>query len=165
MRREEHAWREKERERERRRRKTERRKNARRRSEGSERRRSEGSERRGSEKRKTAKIGGNEKKGRTISIMTGDTEMTRTTEEVRGAIERGIAIALLIATMIKVGASLAQKAKVGQRCPIASIRVSPINLFSLTTFAYNPLRILTINVHGLGTTCKRDLFLHELNEN
>ena len=115
MRREEHAWREKERERERRRRKTERRKNAR--------RRSEGSERRGSEKRKTAKIGGNEKKGSTISIMT------RTTEEVRGAIERGIAIALLIATMIKVGASLAQKAKVGQRCPIASKRVSPINLF------------------------------------
>ena len=139
----------KERERERRRRKTERRKNARRRS----------------EKRKTAKIGGNKKKGSTISIMTGDIEMTRTTEEVRGAIEKGIAIALLIATMIKVGASLAQKAKVGQRCPIASIRVSPINLFSLTTFAYNPLRILTINVHGLGTTCKRDLFLHELNEN
>ena len=138
-----------ERERERRRRKTERRKNARRRS----------------EKRKTAKIGGNKKKGSTISIMTGDTEMTRTTEEVRGAIAKGIAIALLIATMIKVGASLAQKAKVGQRCPIASIRVSPINLFSLTTFAYNPLRILTINVHGLGTTCKRDLFLHELNEN
>lgn len=115
MRREERARREKERERERRR------KNAR--------RRSEGSERRGSEKRKTAKIGGNEKKGSTISIMTGDIEMTRTTEEVRGAIERGIAIALLIATMIKVGASLAQKAKVGQRCPIASIRVSPINLF------------------------------------
>lgn len=139
----------KERERERRRRKTERRKNARRRS----------------EKRKTAKIGGNKKKGSTISIMTGDIEMTRTTEEVRGAIEKGIAIALLIATMIKVGASLAQKAKVGQRCPIASIRVSPINLFSLTTFAYNPLRILTINVHGLGTTCKRDLFPHELNEN
>ena len=55
--------------------------------------------------------------------------MTRTTEEVRGVIERGIAIALLIATMIKVGASLAQKAKVGQRCPIASKRVSPINLF------------------------------------
>ena len=134
MRREERAWREKERERERRRRKTERRKNARRRS----------------EKRKTAKIGGNKKKGSTISIMTGDTEMTRTTEEVRGAIEKGIAIALLIATMIKVGASLAQKAKVGQRCPIASIRVSPINLFSLTTFAYNPLRILTINVHGLA---------------
>ena len=77
----------------------------------------------------------------------------------------GDPIALLIATMIKVGASLAQKAKVGQRCPIASIRVSPINLFSLTTFTYNPLRILTINVHGLGTTCKRDLFLHELNEN
>lgn len=102
--------REKERERERRRRKTERRKNARRRSEGSE-------------KRNTSKIGGNEKKGSTISIMTGDIEMTRTTEEVRGA------IALLIATMIKVGASLAQKAKVGQRCPIASIRVSPINLF------------------------------------
>ena len=149
MRREERAWREKERERERRRRKTERRKNARRRS----------------EKRKTAKIGGNKKKGSTISIMTGDIEMTRTTEEVRGAIEKGIAIALVIATMIKVGASLAQKAKVGQRCPIASIRVSPINLFSLTTFAYNPLRILTINVHGLGTTCKRDLFLHELNEN
>ena len=121
--------------------------------------------RRRSEKRKTAKIGGNKKKGSTISIMTGDIEMTRTTEEVRGAIEKGIAIALLIATMIKVGASLAQKAKVGQRCPIASIRVSPINLFSLTTFAYNPLRILTINVHGLGTTCKRDLFLHELNEN
>lgn len=86
--------REKERERERRRRKTERRKNAR--------RRSEGSERRGSEKRNTAKIGGNEKKGSTIRIMTGDIEMTRTTEEVRGAIERGIAIALLIATMIKV---------------------------------------------------------------
>ena len=157
MRREERARREKERERERRRRKTERRKN--------ERRRSEGSERRGSEKRKTAKIAGNEKKGSTISIMTGDTEMTRTTEEVRGAIERGIAIALLIATMIKVGASLAQKAKVGQRCPIASKRVSPINLFELTTFAYNPLRILTINVRGLGSTCKRDLFLHELNEN
>lgn len=121
MRREERARREKERERERRRRKTERRKNAR--------RRSEGSERRGSEKRKTAKIGGNEKKGSTISIMTGDTETTRTTEEVRGAIERGIVIALLIATMIKVGASLAQKAKVGQRCPIASKRVSPINFF------------------------------------
>ena len=102
-----------ERERERRRRKTERRKNARRRS----------------EKRKTAKIGGNKKKGSTISIMIGDIEMTRTTEEVRGAIEKGIAIALLIATMIKVGASLAQKAKVGQRCPIASKRVSPINLF------------------------------------
>lgn len=116
MRREERVRREKERERERRRRKTERRKNARRRSEGSE-------------KRNTSKIGGNEKKGSTISIMTGDIEMTRTTEEVRGAIERGIAIALLIATMIKVGASLAQKAKVGQRCPITSIRVSPINLF------------------------------------
>lgn len=113
MRREECAWREKERERERRRSKTERRKNARRRS----------------EKRKTAKIEGNKKKGSTISIMTGDIEMTRTTEEVREAIERGIAIALLIATMIKVGASLAQKAKVGQRCPIASIRVSRINLF------------------------------------
>ena len=113
MRREERARREKETERERRRRKTERRKNARRRS----------------EKRKTAKIGGNKKKGSTISIMTGDIEMTRTTEEVRGTIEREIAIALLIATMIKVGASLAQKAKVGQRCPITSIRVSPINLF------------------------------------
>ena len=68
--------------------------------------------------------------------MTGDIEMTTTTEEVRGAIARGIAIAfvrraiaLLIATMITVGASLAQKAKVGQRCPIATIRVSPINLF------------------------------------
>ena len=62
--------------------------------------------------------------------------MTTTTEEVRGAIARGIAIAfvrraiaLLIATMITVGASLAQKVKVGQRCPIATIRVSPINLF------------------------------------
>ncbi|CAH3114827.1 unnamed protein product, partial [Porites lobata] len=32
--------------------------------------------------------------------------MTRTTEEVRGAIEKGIAIALLIATMIKVGATI-----------------------------------------------------------
>lgn len=112
----------------RRRRKTERRKNAR--------RRSEGSERRGSEKRNTAKTGGSEKRGSTVSIMTGDIEMTTTTEEVRGAIASRIAIAfvrhaitLLIATMITVGACLAQKAKVGQRCPIASIRVSPINLF------------------------------------
>ena len=68
--------------------------------------------------------------------MRGDIEETMTTEEVRGAITKGIAIAfalraiaLLIATMIIVGASLAQKAKVGQRYPIASIRVSPINLF------------------------------------
>ena len=64
--------------------------------------------------------------------MTGDIEMMTTTEEVRGAIAIAFAlraIVLLIATMIIVGASLAQKAKVGQRCPIGSIRVSPINLF------------------------------------
>ena len=30
---------------------------------------------------------------------------------------------------------------------------------------YAPLRILTINVRGLGTARKRDLLLHELNEN
>ena len=71
-------------------------------------------------KRKTAKIAGSEKKGSTTSIMRGDREMTTTTEEVRRAISSGIAIAfvrhaiaLLIATMIIVGVSLAQKAKVG----------------------------------------------------
>ena len=31
--------------------------------------------------------------------------------------------------------------------------------------AYTPFRILTINVRGLGTARKRDLLLHELNEN
>ena len=60
------------------------------------------------------KIGGSEKKGSTTSIMIGDIEMTMTTEEVRGAIAFiRCAIALIIATMIIVGASLAQKVKVG----------------------------------------------------
>ena len=68
--------------------------------------------------------------------MRGDTKMTRTTEGVRGVIASGIAIAfallaiaLLIAITIIVIASLVQRARVGHRCPTASVRVSHINLF------------------------------------
>ena len=61
--------------------------------------------------------------------MRGDTKMTRTTEGVRGVIASGIAIAFLIAITIIVIASLVQRARVGHRCPIASVRVSHINLF------------------------------------
>ena len=80
------------------------------------------------------KIG--EKKGRTINTMRGDTKMTTTTEGMREVIASGIAIAfallaiaLLIAITIIVNASLVQRAKVGHRSPIASVRVSHINLF------------------------------------
>jgi len=111
------------------------------------------------------KIEENGKRESRISTTIEDIKMMTTTEEMRGAIVSEIAIALLIATKIIVRANLAQRAKVGQECLIASIRVSHINLFSLTTFAYSPLRILTINVRGLGITRKCDLFLHELNEN
>ena len=68
--------------------------------------------------------------------MRGDKKMTRTAEGVRGVIASGIAItfallaiALLIAITIIVIASLVQRAKVGHRCPIASVTVSHINLF------------------------------------
>ena len=69
------------------------------------------------------KIG--EKEGSTINTMRGDTKMMTTTEGVRGV----IAIALLITITIIVIASLVQRARVGHRCPIASVRVSHINLF------------------------------------
>ena len=68
--------------------------------------------------------------------MRGDTKMTRTTEGVRGVIASRmtiafalLTIALLIAITIIVIASLVQRARVGHRCPIASVRVSHINLF------------------------------------
>ena len=54
--------------------------------------------------------------------------MTRTTEGVRGVIASGIAIAFDLLTIIVI-ASLVQRARVGHRCPIASVRVSHINLF------------------------------------
>ena len=117
----ERGQKERERDRKRRRRKTERKK-------------SEETERTRNERRTTAKIG--EKEGSTINTMRGDTKMTRTTEGVRGVIASGIAIAfalltiaLLIAITIIVIASLVQRARVGHRCPIASVRVSHINLF------------------------------------
>ena len=94
------------------------------------------------------------------------------TGEKRGTIMSGtvIAIALvaigpLIATMKAM--TVNQKAKDGPECRIGETRarVSHINYLNLIIFAYSALRILTINVRGLGTTRKRDLFLHELNEN
>ena len=71
------------------------------------------------------KIG--EKEGSTINTMRGDTKMMTTTEGVRGVI--AIALLITITIMIIVIASLVQRARVGHRCPIASVRVSHINLF------------------------------------
>ena len=117
-----------------RRRESARREIERRRRRKTEKKKSEETERTRNERRTTAKIG--EKEGSTINTMRGDTKMATTTEGVRGVIASGIAIAfallaiaLLIAITIIVIASLVQRARVGHRCPTASVRVSHINLF------------------------------------
>lgn len=103
-----------------------------------------------------------------MTTMTAEERTEEMTDPVRGGIASVITtIRLAIAPLIPTMAFPQNQAQmtmtmVEPRHHIGGLKVDLTNLIYPSTF--NSLKFLTINVRGLGTARKHNVFLHELNE-